>query len=109
MHRIRVDFPEPDGPQITMRSPLPMSMSMSRRTWKSPYHLLRPAMLTMGFAVIMVHSTAAVRVQPAFDKQRIARHTKTKNEVDQSRKGKSGKQRCRRRPDRVGERGMQLA
>jgi hypothetical protein len=32
MQRISVDFPEPDGPQITMRSPRETSRSMSRST-----------------------------------------------------------------------------
>lgn len=39
MQRIRVDFPEPEGPQITIRSPLWTVMFTSRRTWKLPYHL----------------------------------------------------------------------
>src|SRR5262245_9761450 len=46
MHRIMVDLPEPDGPQITMRS-LPMIFRLiSRRTWKSPYHLFMPTIST---------------------------------------------------------------
>ena len=41
MQRISVDLPEPEGPQMTMRSPLATSRSMSRSTWKLlPYHLL---------------------------------------------------------------------
>ena len=41
MQRISVDLPEPDGPQMTMRSPRPTCRSMSRSTWKLlPYHLL---------------------------------------------------------------------
>ncbi|MGY4376036.1 hypothetical protein ACVWZ3_003675 [Bradyrhizobium sp. i1.3.6] len=48
MQRINVDLPEPEGPQITMRSPFLTSRSMSRSTWNSPYHLLRPEILTMG-------------------------------------------------------------
>src|SRR5579859_331686 len=43
MQRIIVDLPEPDGPQITMRSPPITLRSMSRSTWKSPYHLLTRA------------------------------------------------------------------
>ena len=30
MQRISVDLPEPDGPQMTMRSPLATTRSMSR-------------------------------------------------------------------------------
>ena len=41
MQRIRVDLPEPEGPQMTMRSPFLTCRSMSRNTWKLlPYHLL---------------------------------------------------------------------
>ena len=40
MQRISVDLPEPDGPQITMRSPLATLSWMSRSTWNWPYHLL---------------------------------------------------------------------
>ncbi len=41
MQRISVDLPDPDGPQMTMRSPFLTCRSMSRNTWKLlPYHLL---------------------------------------------------------------------
>jgi hypothetical protein len=43
MQRIRVDLPEPEGPQITMRSPRLTVRSMSLSTWNSPYHLCMPA------------------------------------------------------------------
>ncbi len=39
-HLIRVDLPEPDGPQTTTTSPFATSVEQSVRTWKSPYHLL---------------------------------------------------------------------
>ena len=39
MQRISVDLPEPDGPAITIRSPRYTVRSMSRSTWKVPYHL----------------------------------------------------------------------
>ena len=49
MQRISVDLPEPDGPQMTMRSPRRDARSMSRSTWKSsPYHLLTLSKLMMG-------------------------------------------------------------
>ncbi|KAG0911237.1 hypothetical protein G6F32_016777 [Rhizopus arrhizus] len=37
---IRVDLPEPDGPQTTTTSPLPTFVVHSSSTWKVPYHLL---------------------------------------------------------------------
>ena len=42
MQRIMVDLPEPDGPQMTMRSPRMTFRLMSLSTWKSPYHLFMP-------------------------------------------------------------------
>src|SRR3989338_4096581 len=39
-HLIRVDLPEPEGPQTTTTSPLLTWVVQSVRTWKSPYHLL---------------------------------------------------------------------
>ena len=44
MQRISVDLPEPEGPQITMRSPARTDRSMSVSTWKLPYHLLTASM-----------------------------------------------------------------
>ena len=53
MQRSSVDLPLPDGPQITMRSPRMTLRSMSRSTWKSPNHLLKPAISTAtGFRVV---------------------------------------------------------
>ena len=59
MQRIRVLLPEPEGPQMTMRSPRATVRSMSRSTWKAlPYHLLTFSKLTMaslmggGFRVV---------------------------------------------------------
>ena len=42
MQRIRVDLPEPEGPQITMRSPRLTVRLISRSTWNSPNHLFMP-------------------------------------------------------------------
>src|ERR1700754_1518290 len=108
MQRISVDLPDPDGPQITMRSPRPTARLMSRSTWKSPYHLLRLVMLTIGLSVMLICSITAGRVQPVLDQQGVTRHSETKDEVDHSGKGKAREQRCRRRPVRIGERGAQL-
>src|SRR3954470_23627895 len=107
MQRISVDLPDPDGPQITMRSPLATSRLMSRSTWKSPYHLLRPATLTIESVAMSVVSVAPVSIQPAFDEQRIARHPKAEGEVDQAGKRETGEQRAGRRPGRIGKGGAQ--
>ena len=40
MHLIKVDFPDPDGQQITIFSLSLISRVISFRAWKSPYHLL---------------------------------------------------------------------
>src|SRR2546421_3755976 len=107
MQRIRVDLPEPDGPQITMRSPLETSRLMSRRTWNSPYHLLRPWMPTIESVLMIPHSVAAMRVQPVLDEQGIPRHAKTEDEVDDPGERKAGEQRGRRRPVWIGKRPAQ--
>src|SRR6202000_2976438 len=108
MQRISVDLPEPDGPQITMRSPLPTERSMSRNTWKSPYHLLRWEILTIESAMV-IPSIAPMRIQPVLDEQRITRHAETEREVDDAGKGEARKQGSWRRPVRIGERGAQHA
>src|SRR3954453_23051256 len=109
MQRISVDLPEPEGPQITMRSLLATSRLMSRSTWKSPYHLLRPAILTMGFSVMVIYSAAPVCIQAALDEKRIARHSKTESKVDHSGEGETGKQRGWSGPYRIRERRPELA
>ena len=49
MQRMSVLLPEPEGPQMTMRSPRATVRSMSRSTWKAlPYHLLTFSKLTMA-------------------------------------------------------------
>src|SRR6266446_5408428 len=37
-HLIRVDLPDPEGPQTTTTSPFVTSVLQSFSTWKSPYH-----------------------------------------------------------------------
>jgi len=49
MHLINVDLPLPDGPQITIRSPLATDKDISRRTWKDPNHLFRPQISIKAF------------------------------------------------------------
>src|SRR3954462_6954663 len=109
MQRISVDLPEPEGPQITMRSPLATSRLMSRRTRKSPYHLLSALMPTIEFAVMVLYSVATMGVQPVLDEQRVTRHPEAEDEIDDAGESKAGEQRRRRRPDRIGERGAQLS
>src|SRR5215475_14443770 len=109
MQRIKVDLPEPEGPQITIRSPLATSRLMSRSTWKSPYHLFKVEMLTIEFSLIVISSVAPVCIQPALDEQGVARHSKAEGEVDDAREGKARKQRRWGRPVRIGERGAKRA
>ncbi len=45
---MRVDLPEPDGPQTTTTSPRATSRLHSRRTWWVPYHLLTPSSRMTG-------------------------------------------------------------
>ncbi len=63
MQRIRVDLPDPDGPAMTIRSPLCTVRSMSRRTWNVPYHLF---MLRMSMATSSLTGHLAA-VDAAFD------------------------------------------
>src|ERR1044071_7376693 len=62
MQRIIVDLPDPDGPQITMRSPPRTFRLMSRSTWKSPYHLLR----SLSSRAVSVLSLPGLRSDPEF-------------------------------------------
>src|SRR3954452_12413801 len=97
MQRIMVDLPDPDGPQITMRSLLVTRRLMSRSTWKSPYHLCTPtrstatsvlsgAGLRPGFsAVCCAPPPPSVRVaggEPGFDEPPIARHAVTEEQIE---------------------------
>ncbi len=59
MQRISVDLPEPDGPQITMRSPGRTSRSMSVRTWNCPNHLPTFSMWMMGSVLHGVQACCA--------------------------------------------------
>ena len=58
MQRIRVDLPEPEGPQTTIFSPLPTARLTSFRTWNWPYHLLTRSSWIMAapFSVVMARS-----------------------------------------------------
>src|SRR3982751_6161420 len=50
MQRMSVDLPEPDGPQMTIRSPGRTDRLMLLRTWKCPNHLSSPSMRMIGSA-----------------------------------------------------------
>src|SRR6266568_2476430 len=55
MQRIMVDLPDPDGPLMMMRSPRFTLRFMSRRTWKSPYHLCIATISTaISLAVVCI-------------------------------------------------------
>src|SRR5215471_2957299 len=58
MQRIMVDLPEPDGPQMTMRSPRLTVRLISRSTWNSPYHLCMPAIsIATSLVVVCMRGT----------------------------------------------------
>src|SRR5262245_39103614 len=48
MQRIRVDFPDPDGPHRTILSPARTVRLMLVRAWKSSYHLSTPSIAIIG-------------------------------------------------------------
>src|SRR4051794_26162901 len=58
MQRMSVDLPEPDGPQMTIRSPGRTDRVMSVRTWKCPNHLSSPSMRMIGSAPLSLIATA---------------------------------------------------
>src|SRR3954453_24153551 len=97
MQRVMVDLPDPDGPQITMRSLLVTRRLMSRSTWKSPYHLctpirstatsvlrgvgLRPAIAAVCSAVSFSPGSVAGG-EPGLDAARIAHHAVAEDHID---------------------------
>ena len=69
MQRSTVDLPEPDGPQITMRSPRRTVRLTSRSTLNSPNHLYRPRISTatspparLGATVSGLSSATVMRI-----------------------------------------------
>ena len=48
MQRMKVDFPEPEGPITTTTSRGATSTLTSRSTWKSPNHLFTSRQMMMG-------------------------------------------------------------
>src|SRR5215208_3869402 len=88
---------------------------MSRRTWKSPYHLFKPMMsmatssdtfiLAAPFAITLLLSSVTPR-QPALQVHRITRHGETEYEEDHGRTEIAGRRRHWRHPPLVGEAGL---
>src|SRR6266404_9571124 len=48
IHRIRVDLPDPDGPQSTIFSPVRTDRLMSDKALNEPYHFSTPSMTIIG-------------------------------------------------------------
>src|SRR5882672_2911594 len=103
MQRIMVDLPEPDGPQITMRSLFVTRRLMSRSTWKSPYHLctpirstatsvlsgvgLRPGFVAAVCCAIPSPSAPVAGGEPGFDEPRITRHAVAEDQIEERGEG----------------------
>src|SRR4029453_5279048 len=81
MQRINVDLPDPEGPQMTMRSPLATARSMSRSTWNSPYNLLT-FLNAMMDSLICIVSAHVAHVEVPLDPLAVARHGKAEQPVD---------------------------
>src|SRR5262245_58986307 len=104
MQRIRVDLPEPDGPQITTRSPLRTLRLMSASTSNVPNHLKRPLISTARPAdlpsVSLTRSEGSCMAapspplgprKPVFDAVRVAGHQETEHEIEHGRKRVAGR------------------
>src|SRR6476661_2524801 len=107
MQRIMVDLPEPDGPQITMRSRRSTARLMSRSTWNSPYHLCMPMISTASALDCAGAASAAWLMtfpslapvgfsEPGFHALGVARHAVAEDEVKDRREHVAGRA-CRRR------------
>src|ERR1051326_510686 len=132
MQRIMVDLPEPDGPQMMMRSPRLTLRLMSRSTWKSPYHLCIPTMSTatslvvvcilgpvgrafgaaLGCMVSVMMPLRLARSAPVGPGQarlgvpRVTRHRIAEREIEDRGNDVAGRARHRRRPFRIDARGL---
>src|ERR1700742_212776 len=113
MQRIIVDLPDPDGPQMTMRSPPITRRLMSRSTWKSPYHLFMATMSTATgveslvgepeFAAVAM-TLISMSVAPGkagFGRARIARHGVAEGQVKHGGNRIAGRAHHRRCPFRI--------
>ena len=50
-------------------------------------------MPTIEFAAMVMYSVAPMRVQPVLDEQRVTRHPKAEDEIDDPGEGEAGEQR----------------
>src|SRR6185295_32303 len=87
MQRISVDLPEPEGPQMTIRSPLATLRSTSRSTWNCPYHLLTFANSMIGWVAGMrgldvLLFPAGAGIEMALDPLAVAGHREAADEID---------------------------
>ena len=64
MQRIRVDLPEPDGPQTTIFSPSLTSRLMSESTWNCPNHLFTPRSVITEGTLLRSRAVAAMTGSP---------------------------------------------
>src|SRR3989338_6121447 len=88
MQRIRVDLPEPDGPQMTTFSPRETVRLTLRSTWKLPNHLCTPSNKITGPG----SATSIAHVRAVFETPRIPRHRIGEAEIEERREGVSGSQ-----------------
>src|SRR3989338_1053495 len=92
MQRISVDLPDPDGPQITIRSPRFTVMLISRSTWKVPYHLfiaviwIATSSRTCIFfcASAILASLTVICLQLALQIHRVSGHAEAEEEEDRA-------------------------
>src|SRR4051794_22925567 len=120
MQRIMVDLPEPDGPQMTMRSRRSTARLMSRSTWNSPYHLCMPTISTASAPFVLVAAAASLMItsrwlasvalgKPRLDAFGVARHAVAEDEIEHGGERVSGRTRRRRRPFRIDARDFDRA
>src|SRR6516162_9889708 len=110
MHRNNVDLPDPDGPQMTMRSPRATLRLISASTRNSPNHLCSPVIATAGFSVparpvpsrFAVSPPVLTACHPPPAVFRCARHSIAEHEIDQRGVNIAGGARHRRRPFGIG-------
>src|SRR5450830_953959 len=72
---IRVDLPEPDGPQMTITSPLATLVVQSVSTWNWPYHLLTLLSSIILFFLFRLANDGDAFLQAFYqERQGIAQH-----------------------------------
>src|SRR6056297_1014975 len=75
MQRMSVDFPEPEGPQMTTRSPSATSRSTSLSASKLPKRLVTPCM--------WIATSATVEPRAPFEIGAVARQAEDEDEIDE--------------------------